>query len=194
MLQTMAFAKSRMNWYFENMKWIEDLFKKKIAEYKFIYPYSGDAEIRREQLMQNFQTGILLEDLKVLIPWHEPFRNLERFVRKHTKTNNQFNDEGMHVIMDGLTITLDPHKRMSNYTPFSKLESFLGFDDIGHTSYLIIRDHIVHRFGQPTEQHNWLPYHFYGDQTLYWKFQGFQISLPVWERYAIHYSLEIACT
>jgi hypothetical protein len=80
---------------------------------------------------------------------------------------------------------------MSNTSPFLQVKSFLDFDEEGHNRYMEVRNHIVERFGEPTEMEHDPPFVPNGDKTHYWSFQNSEISLSVWERFAVHYSLDI---
>lgn len=172
------------------MNWLDNLFSKKNGEYKYIYPYSEDFSLRRIQLIQNLEKGILFEDLNFFVEWNERFKNLQSHYHKKQK-NKTYRDNGRHVIIDGLQIGLDPEERLTNSSLFIMIESFLGFDDEGHNRYLQIKSHLSERFGMPTKSHNNLPYDFYGDTSDYWIYDKFEISLSVWERFAVHYALRI---
>ena len=172
------------------MNWIESLFTKGQADYKFIYPYSPNPVIKRVELTQNLENGVLFEDLSLFIRWKEPFSNLQRFVQKKQK-NKLYRDSGQHVVIDGLLVSLNPHETITNSTPFIQINSFLGFDDDGHQRYVEFKNHIIQRFGEPSTSENSLPYDFYGDTSLYWIGNKFQIVLSVWERFAVHYSFKV---
>jgi hypothetical protein len=172
------------------MSWINNILTGKQSEYKFIYPYSDDPTLRRAELIQNLEKGILLEDLDIFIRWNEPFSNLQRFIHKKQK-DKSYKHNGLHIIVDGLQVGLDPHETVTNSTPFIQIECFLGFDDDGHERYVQFKNHIVNRFGEPSETHDGLSYDFHGDISLYWIYNQFQILLSVWERFAVHYSFRI---
>lgn len=173
------------------MHWLEKILRKKRA-YSYSFPYSDDSDLKKQELIENLENGVLFEDLELFVEWNVPFRNLEHYVWRKEK-NRLFSDTGQHTILDGLQVFVDPHKTMLNSLPFIDLSSFLGFDDQGHQKYVAVKKHLADRFGEPTELENTLPYDFYGDKSARWIFRKFQISLNVWERFAVHYNLRIEC-
>jgi len=171
------------------MYWFDKILHKE-KRYNYIFPYSSDRKTRRQELIQNFENGVLFEDLELFVEWNVPFRNLEHFFWRKKK-DRSFSDTGQHTILDGLQVFVDPHKAMLNSQPFIDLSSFLGFDDQGHHRFVEVKGHLTDRFGEPTEQENTLPYDFYGDKSAKWIYRKFRVSLNVWERFAVHYRLGI---
>jgi hypothetical protein len=171
------------------MYWLDKILIRKRRHIPF-FPYSNDPEIKRQELIKNFENGVLFEDLELFVEWNVPFRNLQRYVRKKQK-NKSYLDHGRHIIIDGLEVFLEPHKLMINSLPFINVSSFLGFDEQGHNRFLEVTSHLIDKFGNPTRSDNTLPFDFRGAKSTRWIYPSFQISLNVWERFAIHFDLRI---
>lgn len=171
------------------MYWLDKILHKEKG-YKYVFPYSTEPTLRKQELIQNLTNGILFEDLELFVEWNVPFKNLERYVWRKRKKKT-YADTGNHIILDGIEVFLDPNKAMINSLPFIDISSFLGFDEQGHKRFLEVGRHLIDRFGEPSELEDTLPYDFYADKTSRWIYPKFQISLNVWERFAVHYDLRI---
>jgi hypothetical protein len=165
-------------------------FFKKRNNPTFVFPYSNDVEVKKYELIQNLEKGILLEDTKEFLDWRMSFKDLEPYCSSIEEKGDRFNYYlGEHTILDGLDCHLTVMRWIYNSksNPFSQVDFFLGFDSIAIKKLKEIEDHITQKIGEPTKKESWS-----GDEMIVkWKFKYSNITLITWERFAIHGMLHI---
>lgn len=124
----------------------------KLSFNKFIYPYSTDPEIKKEQIWKNLQKGLLFEDTGVLIPWTSTYLQIHHLAVKKKKSADRTNYFlGEHDILDGfhsfVGIMKWADEKMDK--PFMYTDEFLGVDDIGNEKFLMLKEKLTALLGEP---------------------------------------------
>lgn len=119
----------------------------------FIYPYSEDKEIKRLQIWENLQRGILFEDVQVFVPWLTPYSEIDRYAQKRRDSGDRTNwFLGEHKILDGVNSFVGVMKWITIgwKKPFSKIEEFLGTDELGNQKFMALIENLTYLLGQPS--------------------------------------------
>lgn len=172
---------------------LEKLFISNKLDSSFVFPYSTDKEIKRQQIWNNLQKGILFEDTQVFIPWLTPYYNLN----KHAEQREESGDRiywflGRHKIFDGYSSSIEVMKYIyvNHSTPFSKIEEFLGFDKDGNEKFIMLKEKLINLLGEPTI----IELEKFGDRDLgsiEWTKDNARVSLIGFEQFACKYWLHI---
>lgn len=57
------------------------IFDKPKLSNAFVFPYSNDPELKKQQIWKNLEHGLLIEDAQVFLPWKSSFKVLKQFNR-----------------------------------------------------------------------------------------------------------------
>lgn len=165
----------------------------KVVDNSFIYPYSVENNIKRQEIWTNLQKGILFEDNQVLIPWLTPYFELVKFSEQRREKGDRTNwFLGKHIILDNYECSVENMKYSftSSSEPFSKIEEFLGFDEKGNEKFIFLKTKLTNLLGQPTINK---PEKFYDYDigTFSWTNGKIEISICGFEQFACKYWLTV---
>lgn len=135
-------------------EFVSRLNKSEKLDNSFILPYSSDKLIKRQQIWDNLQKGILIEDNGVLIPWLTPFNKVDKFkVKRHDSGDRANWYLGHRTILDGYKGHLEVMKWMNLpwTNSFERLSGVLGFGKVGHDNFLLLIEHLKELLGEPTK-------------------------------------------
>ncbi|MBK8567112.1 MAG: hypothetical protein IPN76_28250 [Saprospiraceae bacterium] len=122
----------------------------KIPEIPFIFPYSEDKAIRREQIKSNLQHGILFEDTGFFLPWSTQYGALDKIAEQKKEGGGHiYWYLGHHVILGGYKSQVSVHKlggEMSD--PIRQIEERLGAEKGGEDRANEARDIIIESLGE----------------------------------------------
>ena len=178
----------------EKLKDLLSLFKRqKKPEYSFVFPYSEDKVIKRQQIWDNLQNGLLIEDSGAFIPWNTPFNKLNKYSEQRRNSGGRVNWYfGQHTILDGEEFKLEGMRYDSwpNFYPISEISEFMGFNLEGMARFHYLKNHITHILGEPTV----VDLEKFGDFDLgeiTWTNNKVRISLIGIEQFACKYHFRI---
>lgn len=172
---------------------LKDNFYRLITKNKIAFPYSEDPNVKRQQIWANLQKGILLEDTGVLIPWNKSFASLDAYAEKRLDSGDRTNWYlGKHVILDGYSCHIEVKKWsfVSNWRRFSRINVWLGHDNEGNKTFLLLREKITNMLGAPAT----VELEKFGDLDLgviQWKQNKIEISLVGIEVFNCKYWLHV---
>ena len=159
----------------------------------FIFPYSTDKDLRKQQIIKNLQKGLLLEDKGILIPWMTQFNQVDKYKEQRRDSGDRTEWYlGKRTILDGynggLEIMMWMFLPWTN--PITEIKIDLSYDYQGMENFYQLKEHLCDRLGQPhkTDIHKW------GDLDLgsvQWQFDKIKIDLIGIEHFAARYSLHI---
>lgn len=159
----------------------------------FVYPYSSDNEIKRQQIWNNLQKGLLFEDTQVLIPWQMPYSEIDKYAEQRTNSGDRTNwFLGEHKICDTFNCFVEVMKWswIEDSRPFSKISDYLGDDDNGNKRFLELKEKFTNLLGEPTDT----KLEKFGDNDLgsiIWKNGKVEIALTGIEQFACKYRISI---
>jgi len=146
--------------------------------------------VKNEKLITNLETGILFEDNGEFLRWNDSFKDIEKHCEEvEVKSDRVVYHLGEHKILNGLTCHLSSMrwKDISENSPFSSIDYFLGFDSIAIDNVKLISKHLKQELGEPSKEESWDE-----DEMLKeWKYEKVHIILSTWERFAIHGNMNI---
>lgn len=135
---------------------IKDMFVsnkyERVFNNSFIFPYSTDKEIKRKQIWDNLQKGLLLEDTLIFIPWLTPYSKLDNFAEQRKDSGDRTNwFLGQHKILDGINSYIGVIKWLdiSANKPFLETDEFLGTDNEGNKKFLELKEKLTNLLGEP---------------------------------------------
>ena len=178
----------------QNIKKLFDTSKPKIQlDTSFVFPYSADKEIKRLQIWDNLQKGLLFEDTKAFIPWITPYSELDKYSEQRKDSGDRTNwFLGQHKILDGTNSYIGVMKWLDEKenNPFLRIDEFLGFDNEGNKKFLELKEKFTELLGQP----NYIKLEKFGDNYLggiEWSNREISIYLSGIEQFACKYRLYI---
>lgn len=169
--------------------------KKKIPQMSsnFIFPYSTDKQIKRSQIWENLQIGLLFEDTQVFIPWLTPYSELDKFAENRKNNGDRISwFLGKHKILDGIESYVGVMKWLDidSKKPFGLAEEFLGSENKGYQKFLELKEKLTDLLGEPTSIQ--LENYGYNDLGyIEWTSGKISISLSGIEQFACKYWLYI---
>jgi hypothetical protein len=179
---------------FESIKIIFDSKRSiKRLDNSFIFPYSADKEIKRKQIWDNLQKGLLFENTQVFISWLTPYSELDNYAEQRKNNGDRINwFLGQHKILDGLNSYVGVTKWIfkKDNEPFSRIDEFLGFDYEGNQKFLELKEKFTDLLGEPT----YIQLEKFGNFDLggiEWSNQKISIYLSGIEQFACKYRLYI---
>ena len=119
----------------------------------FIFPYSTDKEIKRRQIWENLQSGLLFEDNQVFIPWLTPYSELDKYAEDRKDSGDRTNwFLGKHKILDGFESYVGVMKWLDidGKKPFGMTDEFLGSENNGYQKFLELKEKLTDLLGEPT--------------------------------------------
>lgn len=119
----------------------------------FIFPYSTDKEIKRRQIWENLQSGLLFEDTLVFIPWLTPYSELDKYAEDRKDSGDRTNwFLGKHKILDGFESYVGVMKWLDidGKKPFGMTDEFLGSENNGYQKFLELKEKLTALLGEPT--------------------------------------------
>jgi hypothetical protein len=174
----------------------QDVQEEKVFDSSFIFPYSEDKEVKRQQIWENLQKGILFEDTQVLIPWMTSFAGINRIAEQRRNSGDRTEwFLGKHTVMDGYTCLAGVMKWLfvKDSEPFSRIEEWLGADDEGNQKFLFLRDKFTDLLGEPSLS-DLSEFGSFQLGSLEWTNGNVRISLSGIEQFACKYRLYIGLT
>ena len=159
----------------------------------FIFQYSTEKKIKRQQIWDNLQKGILFEDNQTFIPWLTPFSELYKFAEQRKDSGDRTNwFLGQHKILNGFDSFVGVMKWIfiKNSNPFSEIEEFLGFDYEGNDKFNSLKNKLTDLLGDPTL----IQLEKFGDfdlGSIAWTNRNVRIGLIGIEQFACKYRLHI---
>lgn len=166
---------------------------KRPSDHSFIFPYSTDKEIKRKQIWDNLQNGLLFEDTLVFIPWSTPYSELDNFAEQRKDSGDRTNwFLGLHKILDGIDSYVGVMKwsDISSNRPFLETDEFLGSDNEGNRKFLELKEKITDLLGEPDS----IRLEKFGNNDLgdvEWRNRKVSIYLSGIEQFACKYRLYI---
>ncbi len=167
--------------------------QKKSVDDTFIFPYSEDKEMKRQEIWSNLEKGLLFEDMNLLIPWSTPFSDLDKFAEHREDRGDRTNwSFGKHCILDGYECSIGVMKWswIHDTNPFSQIDAWLGFDDAGCERFLFLKERLTELLGEPDT----LQLKKFDDLdlgTVEWRNKNVQVLLIGIEQFACKYWLKI---
>ena len=155
------------------------------------FPYSTDVAVKRQQIWDNLQRGIMLEDRGIFLPWSTPYSELDRYKETRTDRGDLWY-LGHRRILDGLTCHMEVMKWITQpwSSTFDKFSESLGQDEAGFVRFKDRTKYLTHLLGEPTtreiEQFGSFDL---GDIT--WRNNAVEISLVGIEIFSCRYSLNV---
>ncbi len=120
----------------------------------FVFPYSSDKTIKRQQVWENLQKGILFEDKGILIPWLTPFNQVDNFKEKRHDSGDRTEWYlGKRTILSGYEGHFEVMKWV--YLPWSnpitEISENIGHDFEGMKKFHYLNEYITNLLGEPTK-------------------------------------------
>lgn len=119
----------------------------------FIFPYSTDAEKKRDEIWGNLQNGLLLEDRGFLLPWETPFNRMGSYAEERRDLGDRtLWGLGSCTILDGYQCRLEAMKWIDRSwnAPLTALEASIGTDAQGYANFRALCERFTDLLGEPT--------------------------------------------
>jgi hypothetical protein len=164
-----------------------------VLDASFIFPYSQDKQIKRQQIWDNLQKGILFEDTGTLLPWLTTFSAIHKFAEQRRNSGDRTNwFLGKHDILDGYPCYVGLMKWIfvKDSNPISEIEEWLGSDNEGNEKFLFLKEKLTDLFGEPS----FIELEKFGDLdigSIEWADQKVRIRLSGIEQFSLKYRLYI---
>lgn len=157
------------------------------------FPYSADVAVKRQQIWDNLQRGIMLEDKNVFLPWSTPYAELDRY--KETRTDRGDRTLwylGQHQILDGLTCHMEVMKWSTQpwSSTFDKFSENLGQDEGGFGRFNDRAKLLTGLLGEPTTS-DLEKFGSFDLGDITWRNGAVQVSLVGIEIFSCRYSLNV---
>lgn len=173
------------------MSLLDRILGRKEVNYQFAY--STDAALKRQQIWDNLQQGIMLEDKGIFLPWSTPYSELDRY--KETRTDRGDRTLwylGHRQILDGLTCHMEVMRWATQpwSSTFDKFSENLGQNEAGFERFNDRAKYLTTLLGEPTtrELEKFGSFDL-GDIT--WRNKAVEISLVGIEIFRCRYSLNV---
>lgn len=133
---------------------VSRLAKTKKLDNNYLFPYSSDKILKRQQVWDNLQKGLLFENQGILIPWLTPYNQIDTFKEKRHDSGDRTNWYlGKQTILDGYEGHFEVMKWI--WLPWTnaieRVTVNLGFGKDGHHNFLLLIEHIKNLLGAPTK-------------------------------------------
>jgi hypothetical protein len=119
----------------------------------FAFPYSSDLNVKRQQIWDNLQRGLLFEDSQSFINWLTPFNKVDNFKEKrHDSGDRTLWYLGKRTVLDGY----EGHFEVMKWVwlpwtnPITKISENIGHDFDGMKKFHYLKDYITNLLGDPT--------------------------------------------
>ena len=167
--------------------------KGKKLDTKFSFPFSQNKEIRKNQILENLQKGLLLEDKRVLISWLTPFNQVDKYKEERRDSGDRTEwFLGNQTVLDGYKCR--PEIMMWTYLPWTnpitEITGDLGIEEEGMKNFYLLKEHLSDRLGEPhnTDLKKWGDFDL---GTIEWSFGKIKIVLVGIEHFSCKYSFSI---
>lgn len=163
------------------------------VDFSPVFPYADDPLVKRQQVWDNLQVGLLFEDTGVFVRWDTPFIQIDAIAVDRSVSGDRINwFLGKHVILDGCESYVGVMKWMwiSTHEPFLQVDDFLGFDYEGNEKFCRLATKLTDLFGPPYVQ-ELEKFGSFDLGTVQWKMGNAQITLSAIEQFACKYRLHI---
>ena len=160
----------------------------------FVFPYSSDKTIKRQQIWDNLQKGFLFEDKQILIPWLTPFNRLDNFKEKRQDSGDRTVWYlGKRTVLEGYKGHFEVMKWM--WLPwtngFERVTEFLGFGKEGHINFLLLISHLKDLFGDPTKIEIEFENEDFTEGSYEWENGEVKIRVSGFDMHGARYTLNI---
>lgn len=159
----------------------------------YIYPYSQVDQIKRDEIWDNLQKGLLLEDKGILIPWETPFNQLYKYKEKRRDSGDRTEWYfGKRKILNGYESHLEAMMWMYLpwTNPLTEISEKIGTDYEGNKNFLDLKDRITNLLGKPTKV-DLEKFGSFDIGVIEWVNKKVKISLVGIEMFNCRYSLNI---
>lgn len=160
----------------------------------FVFPYSSDKSIKRQQVWDNLQKGILFEDTGVLVPWMTPFNQVDNFKVERIDRGDRTNWYlGKRVILDGY----EGHVEVMKWiwlpwtNPFERITAHLGFGKDGHQNFVLLIEHLKELLGEPSKTEIEFENENFTEGSYEWQNGGVKILVYGFDMHGSRYRLDI---
>lgn len=175
-------------------EFVSRLNKSEKLDNSFILPYSSDKLLKRQQIWDNLQKGILIEDIGVLIPWLTPFNKVDKFkVKRHESGDRTIWYLGHRKILDGYEGHIEIMKWMDLpwTNSFERLSGHLGFGKDGHDNFLLLIEHLKELLGEPTKTDIEFENENFTEGSYEWENGEVKIRVSGFDMHGLRYLFEI---
>jgi hypothetical protein len=120
----------------------------------FTFPYSSDTNVKRQQIWDNLQKGILFEDRQCFLNWLTPFHQMDNYrEERHDSGDRTLWYLGKRTVLDGYEGHFEVNKWvwLSWKTPVSEISENIGHDLDGNKKFLYMKEYITQLLGEPTK-------------------------------------------
>lgn len=162
-------------------------------EPEFVFPYSSNFDERKNQIIENLQSGLLLEDRATVIPWLYPQGLIDKFAEKiNFRGDRTVFYLGNREIFSGLKVHLEVLCWVGNYSrPLARISSNLGQDQTGFTRMKEFESHLTSILGEPhVKQMD--PYWNNKAGTISWQFGKVEVSIVGFDMHALRYTFDVS--
>jgi len=159
----------------------------------FVYPYSVDEQIKREEIWNNLQRGILLEDKGILVPWGFPYFKMETIKeQKRERADRTEWNLGKRIILDGYEAQLETMrwKHIPDDNPLKRLTENLGYDEAGQERFNLLRNHLTGLLGEATKI-QLQKFGSYDIGNISWEKDDIALTLVGIEHFNVRYTFNI---
>lgn len=175
-------------------KFISRFENTEIIDKGFTFPYSSDKEIKRQQIWNNLQKGLLFEDKQTLIPWLTSFNQVDNFKEKCEDSGDRTEWYlGRRTVLGGY----DGHFEIMKWdylpwsNPFERVTSNLGYGKDGHHNFLLLIEHLKNLLGNPTKTDIEFESENFTEGSYEWKNGEVQIMVSGFDMHGSRYQLSI---
>ena len=120
----------------------------------FAFPYSSDNNIKRQQIWDNLQRGLLFEDCQNFINWLTPFNRVDNIKEKrHDSGDRTLWYLGKRTVLDGYEGHFEIMKWMwlPWTNPITEISENIGNDFDGMKKFHYLKYYITNLLGDPTK-------------------------------------------
>jgi hypothetical protein len=157
------------------------------------FPYSSDKDMKRQQIWDNLQKGILFEDSGVFISWWTPFAFIDKYAEQRRDRGDRTNwFLGNHKILDGYSCNAEVMKWLyvDKANPVSQIEEWLGVNEEGNAKFLFLKNKLTDLLGEPSAM-NLEKFGAFDLGSVEWVNQKIRISLTGIEQFELKYRVYI---
>jgi hypothetical protein len=145
----------------------------------FVFPYSPDSIVKRQQIWANLQKGILLEDRQIFINWRTPFNRVDLYKeQRHNEGDRTLWHLGKRIVLDGYQgqFQVMKWKWLPMSSPITEIFENLGHDSEGMKKFHYLKSYITNLLGDPTT-------------IEIEKFGSFDLGIIQWSNGLVHLTL-----
>lgn len=172
---------------------VSRLGRAKKPDNSFIFPYSADKALKRQQIWANLQKGLLFEDQEILVPWLTPFNQIDNFKEKRKDIGDRTQWYlGKRKILDGYEGHFEVMKWMwlPWTNPITKISENIGEDDEGMNRFHYLKDYLTDLLGTPAKT-DLEKFGAFDLGSIQWQNRAVKITLVGIEHFNCRYSFSI---